>query len=326
MTDRQPGEFELIQRYFADAFHSQVAASPHLVAGIGDDCAILNLPPQQQLLVSVDTLNEGVHFPANADPQQLARRALAVAVSDLAAMGAEPLGFSLSLGAPSLSEAWLAGFSTGLCAAAADFAIALIGGDTTRSEKLSLAVQVLGCAPAGRALRRGAASEGDGIYVSGSLGDARAALECLDVPEPDAEQAYLLNRYWSPTPRLALGQALRELASTAIDISDGLAGDLAHILRASGLGGCIEVAALPLSPQLCRVVGEETAKAFALSGGDDYELCFTAPASAAAQLHVLSEQLAIPLTRIGLVDSEPGLRCVDEAGKPVSPAGSYQHF
>lgn len=314
-------EFDLIERYF----RVESAAQPQVLCGIGDDCAMLQLPPGESLLVSVDTLVESVHFPKHILPAQLARRALAVCVSDLAACGAMPLGFTLALTLPEINEIWLAAFSVALREAASEYAIPLVGGDTTKGP-LGLSLQVMGSAPASQALLRNGAQAGDDIYVSGTLGAARAALPLLDSSEQlSSIQRECLQAYYQPQPQLALGVALRGVASAAIDISDGLAADLEHILRASGVGAQINTADLPVATAVLALCPEQ-ATDFALGGGDDYQLCFTAPALARASLQAIAATLNTRLTRIGVVEQAQGLRCVDASGQKVMPAAGYQHF
>ncbi len=325
MAQTPLGEFDLIQRFFKDRFAEHSRLFEGVALGIGDDCAILSLPPGQELVVSVDTLNQGVHFPENSPAEKLARRALACAVSDLAAMGAKPLGFTLCLSAPQLSASWLEAFSSGLYAAAQDFSIALVGGDTTRSEQLSLSVQVMGSVAQGRALRRSGANPGDQIFVSGKVGDARAALDFLDRPTGENAE-YFLNAYWSPVPRLLLGQSLVGLASAAIDISDGLLADLNHILQASGLGAKIDLDKIPRSSPLAAAYGDAVAQDYALSGGDDYELCFTVPVDRVQQLARLTERSGLQLTHIGEIEAAPGLRAANAAQQALLNIRGYTHF
>lgn len=313
------GEFELIEQFFRHGF----AASDSVTIANGDDCAGLRLPPGHELLTSVDTLVESVHFPAGAPAEALAYRSLMVAASDLAGCGADPLGFTLCLTASALEPPWLSAFSSGLAKAAADCGLALLGGDTTRGP-LTLSVQVLGSAPAGEALLRGGASAGEDIYVSGTLGDARAALAYLQQHQASPAQQQLLQRYWYPAARLALGQALRGKATAAIDLSDGLAADLGHVLAASGLGADIELSRLPVSAALAET--DAQAAETALAGGDDYELCFTAPLSQRDAIATLATQLSLPLTRIGSTRAEPGLRCRDAKGGDYPLPSGYRHF
>lgn len=320
-------EFQLIQQYFkAGVAAAQACPNSPVRCGIGDDCAVLALPPGDELLVSVDTLVESVHFPANYPSDLLARRALAVCVSDLAACGATPLGFTLALTLPKVDEPWLAGFANALAAAAAEFGIALVGGDTTRGP-LCLSLQVMGSAPAGTAILRSGARPGDLVFVSGQLGDARAALAYLDKPlaQLSAAETALLARYHSPEPRLALGQKLRGLASAAVDISDGLAADLGHILKASGVAAVLYTEYLALSAALTET-NPERAIEFALSGGDDYELCFTLPAEHREAALALGAELNLRLTEVGYVDVGEGLACYAADGGVITPVAGYQHF
>jgi thiamine-monophosphate kinase len=316
------GEFELIARYFTGLG----AVRDEVVLGVGDDCALLQLAPGQQLACTIDTVVEGVHFPAAADPRLLGERALRVAASDLAAMGAEPLAFTLALTLPHVDEAWLAAFSAGLGAAARCLELSLAGGDTTRGPQRVATVQVMGSVPAGAALTRGGARPGDLVYVSGTLGDARAALAVLDAPADSLNEAqrHWLDRYWLPEPRLALGQRLRGLATAAIDISDGLAADLGHILAASGAGAELALARLPLSPAL---IGHPEAIEFALAGGDDYELCFCVPPARQPAVEQLAAALGLALTPVGRIEAASGLRLRGADGSLVAAAATgFRHF
>ncbi|TBW51013.1 thiamine-phosphate kinase [Marinobacter halodurans] len=313
------GEFELIQRYFQPV--ARDTAHPDVKLGIGDDCAIQRIPPGHELVFSVDTLVEGVHFPSRYAPDRLARRALAVAASDLAAMGAKPVCFTLAMTLPKADAHWLERFSSELAQAGREFGLALAGGDTTRGP-LTLTIQVHGTVPEGQALLRSGAQPGDLVVVSGTLGDAAAALDYLETGAPSQYQQTLLDRYNRPQPRLALGQLLRNRASAAIDISDGLLADLGHLLQASGCGAVIDAGRIPLSPALRDLAGEE-AIGHALRGGDDYELCFTLPARFRDALH---RQSPIPLQVIGDVVAEPGLTLLN-ADKHATPGRSgYEHF
>ncbi|KEQ16879.1 thiamine-phosphate kinase [Endozoicomonas numazuensis] len=319
------GEFDLIRSFF-----DRPGLRSHFddVVGIGDDCALLSLQSNQQLAQSLDTLVEGVHFPKNCDPCLLGYRALAVNLSDLAAMGAEPHSFTLGLTLPDSDDAWLQSFSDGLAELASAHQIGLIGGDTTRGP-LTISIQVQGTLPKGSALRRNGANIGDLIYISGYLGDAAGALpDVLRGENPKSvstiEQRYLLDRYYRPTPRIALGQWLRENGATAaLDVSDGLLGDLGHILKASQVGAELNISSVPVSKELESLLGSEKARELALTGGDDYELCFTWPVQKKLQLpESLTEDHHI--TCVGRIASSPGL--VDaETGQPLSPQ-AYQHF
>ena len=316
------GEFELIRHYFAAAACAR--AGGEVVLGIGDDCALLQIPAGEQLAVSTDTLVAGVHFPDPSDPFLLGQRALAVAASDLAAMGATPIGFTLALTLPAADALWLAEFARGLDAMARDCSLRLIGGDTTRGP-LCLTVTVFGRVPAGQALVRSGAQVGDLLCVGGALGEAAGALPLvLGQAEAAADVAeHLLARYWSPQPQLALGEALRGRATAALDISDGLLADCGHIAKASGVALRIERERVPLSAPLRRFAGDAEALRCALAGGDDYVLAFTLPPAELATL----QDAQWPVHVIGCVVAGQGVQLVDEAGNelPVSARG-YNHF
>jgi len=328
------GEFELIRRYFAAP--ELAFAHADVVAGVGDDGAILTLPPGFQLVMSIDTLNESIHFPANADPFLLAQRCLLVNLSDLAAMGAQPVAFILAISLPSANETWLAAFSRGLAKIAQAHRCPLIGGDTTRGP-LSITIQAHGKVPAGNALLRSGASAGDVVYVTGDLGDAAAALwwllddarlnrSALDARDIDALQ----QAFYQPDARINVGIALRGLASAALDISDGLASDLQHILAASAypaLGAVIEADALPLSDTFRRCIPVTEQAALALSGGDDYELCVTVPVAKENAAIAALKGLGVRFTRIGYIDEGEGIRIQTSSGQqhPLSLTG-YNHF
>lgn len=308
------GEFDLIRRYFAQPaaqLWGGVAASPSLVLGIGDDCALLAPEPGQQLAISSDMLVQDRHFFADVDPCTLGHKALAVNLSDLAAMGAAPLGFTLALALPRADEAWLAAFSRGLLALAQQHRCPLVGGDTTRGP-LNLCITVFGQVPVGQALRRSGAQPGDDIYLSGTVGDARLALEALlgHITLPADVLQRTRQRLECPAPRLALGQALRGIATTAADVSDGLLGDLGHILTASGVGAELYPETLLQSAAVSDAVRQqplELAWTCALAGGDDYELVFTAPPTARAAVQVATERAHTATTRIGRVAAERGV-------------------
>jgi thiamine-monophosphate kinase len=317
------GEFDLIDRYFKRA----VKRNP---LGIGDDCALLAPAPGMQIAVSSDMLVEGRHFFPEADPLRLGHKALAVNLSDLAACGAAPLAFTLALAMPRADEAWLEPFARGLLALADQHECELVGGDTTRGP-LNICITVFGEVPAGQALLRSGARAGDDIYASGSLGEARLALEAIrgTVKAPPAVFEAARNRMDQPTPRVALGQALRGIATSAIDVSDGLLGDLGHILRRSSVGARIDTsAARRLMPAAAAaVLGDETLLEFVLAGGDDYELVFTAPSAARAAVQEASTQSGTPVLRIGAIEAEPGLRLVDANGQLLQRHfASFDHF
>ena len=341
------GEFDLIERYFKrparEAARTPLRAPGLVSLGIGDDCALLHPTPGTQLAISSDMLVEGRHFLSTVDPAALGHKALAVNLSDLAACGAKPLAFTLALALPHADEAWLAPFSRGLLALADEHGCALIGGDTTRGP-LNICITVFGEVPIlngkSQALLRSGAQAGDDLYVSGTLGDARLALEVfrgtVSVPAEVFAQARL--RMERPTPRVALGMALRGIATAAIDVSDGLLGDLGHILKASNVGATIQTdVAIKLisahelwtldlggfTPQM----REKKWLAYILAGGDDYELAFTAPASAQTAVLAAGAQANVRVTCIGQIDAKMGIRLLDAQGQ-IQPGdyGSFDHF
>lgn len=322
------GEFELIARHFK----RPVRRAP---LGVGDDCALLAPRPGMQLAVSSDMLVEGRHFFADVDPEALGHKALAVNLSDLAACGAEPLAFTLALALPEAKDAWLEAFARGLFALADASGCELVGGDTTRGP-LNICITVFGEVPAGQALLRSGAQVGDDIYVSGTLGDARLALEALQgrIALPADVLTRTRRRLERPTPRNALGVALRGVASSAIDVSDGLLGDLAHVLKASGVGACINaenatdwIAEDDLSISARGQFDTYFLLQCALSGGDDYELAFTAPPAAHARVLAASTQAAVLVRCIGRVEAAPGLRVVGPGGESLERRfSSFDHF
>lgn len=318
------GEFELIQRFFQSRSQAPAAAVP---VGIGDDCAVLSATPGAQWLVSSDMLVEGRHFLSTVAPERLGHKALAVNLSDLAACGATPRAFTLALALPRADAAWLEGFANGLLALAQAHGIALVGGDTTAGP-LNICITVMGEAPAGQALLRSGARAGDDLYVSGSLGDARLALEAfrgsVSLSGEDFETARRAME--CPQPRVALGQALRGLAHSAIDVSDGFVGDLGHVLARSGLGATVQADALPRGPALARQA-PELQRLCTLSGGDDYELIFSAPPAARAAVQAASAASATPVTCVGRLEAEPGLRLLDAQGQSIDwRVASFDHF
>jgi len=315
------GEFDLIERFFKRPAQRQPL-------GVGDDCALLAPAPGTQLAVSSDMLVEGRHFLPGADPRQLGHKCLAVNLSDLAACGARPLAFTLALALPAADEAWLAPFSEGLLALADAHGCELVGGDTTRGP-LNLCLTVFGEVPAGQALLRSGARDGDDLYVSGTLGDARLALQALrgEVTVPAPVLAAARERLDRPTPRVALGLALRGLATSAIDISDGLLGDLGHVLRASGVGATVDADAAANLLATADAVGPELRRAYTLAGGDDYELAFTAPPAAREAVRAAAAQADTRVTRIGQIEAARGLRLVDAHGQSVpGHFASFDHF
>jgi thiamine-monophosphate kinase len=322
------GEFELIDRYFK-------RPARRAALGVGDDCALLTPAPGMQLAVSSDLLLEGRHFLSTVDPFKLGHKALAVNLSDLAACGARPLAFTLALALPQADEAWLDGFSRGLFALADAHDCELIGGDTTRGP-LAICITVFGEVPPGQALLRSGAHAGDDLYVSGTLGDARLALEVFrgtrSLPQAVFDEARA--RMEQPTPRVALGLALRGVATAAADISDGLVGDLGHILKASRVGACIDteiaINLIANKDHLTLENGQfdaEMALDCVLAGGDDYELVFTAPPSARSRVKAAALQSETSVTRIGVIEAAGGLRLVDATGQPVNRRfASFDHF
>jgi thiamine-monophosphate kinase len=322
-------EFHIIKQFFQRESVEQTCEG--VLLGIGDDCALLQMPAQKQLAVSVDTLVAGVHFPVAANAQDIAERALRVNLSDLAAMGAEPLWFTLALTLPKNSEYcgenWLRLFSRGLFRAAHEFNIALVGGDTTAGP-LSITIQVLGASENHSALRRDGASMGDFICVTHFVGDGAAALAVIEnrLQLSNAHSHYLTERFYRPTPRLKEAMLLRGIASAALDISDGLVGDLAHICTASDLGAIIQVENLPLSPALLAMNNIHQARQFALSGGDDYELCFTVSPEKMPELAMLIAQNKIQVTVIGEMVAGANVMCELNGDTFEVEQKSYQHF
>lgn len=318
------GEFDLIARWFTRPVR-------RAVLGVGDDCALLQPTPGQQLAVSTDTLVEGRHFLSTVAPERLGHKALAVNLSDLAACGASPLGFTLGLTLPRVDEAFLEGFARGLFALADAQGIELVGGDTTAGP-LAIGITAFGEVPAGQALLRSGARAGEDLWVShpvgGGIGDARLALEVFRgvVALPGDAFEQVRQRMESPTPRIALGLALRGLATSAIDLSDGLVGDLGHVLARSRVGATLEVDALPCS-EVVASLAPGWRRECGLAGGDDYELLFTAPPAREREVHAAAARAGCAATRIGRVEAEPGLRVVDAAGRPLSLAlTGFDHF
>lgn len=303
--------------------------------GIGDDAALLAPPPGQLLVVSTDSLVAGVHFPHDSSPYDIGWKALAVNLSDLAAMGASPAWATLTLTMPQADSGWVAQFADGFAALAAEFKLALVGGDTTRGD-LNIGVCIFGFVPHGAALLRSGARVGDAIYVTGTLGDAAAGLRCLDKDSEDAKRLFdapagaresLLARLNRPTPRVAQGLALRGQATACIDVSDGLLADLGHICAASNVGAELDADALPASSALLRLFDADARRALQLSGGDDYELCFTANAEIASTLLGDIARSGCAATRIGRIVVTPGVRTFDGSGTPVVvERAGWEHF
>jgi len=303
-----PSEFEIIRRYFS-------RPAPSALLGVGDDAALVQPAAGRELAVSTDLLLEGRHFAAGAAPRALGHKALAVNLSDMAAMGAAPRWATLALALPSADEAWLAAFAEGFYALAARFGVDLVGGDTTRGP-LTLCVTILGELPAGTALRRDGARPGDDVWVSGELGGAAYALE-------HAQDAAAAKRLHEPEPRVALGERLRGLAGAAIDVSDGFAQDLGHILERSGVGAVVRYADLPKF----RIADAALEQRCVLAGGDDYELLFTAPPAARAAIEALAAPLGLPLSRVGSIQAgAPRLQLLDAQGRAMRTTPGFDHF
>jgi thiamine-monophosphate kinase len=317
-------EFELIRRFFVPR-----EKGAGVTIGVGDDGAVMVPAEGRSLVAVVDTLVEGVHYPAGFPATDVGFRALAVNLSDVAAMGGTPRWMTLALTLAEADESWLAGFAAGLFESADEYSVALVGGDTTRGAQTVISVQLLGEVAPNAILTRAGATPGDGIYVTGSVGDAAAGLALLDAPatvHPDSEAEYLVRRFARPAARVAFGASLGGIATAAIDLSDGLGTDLRKLLEASGAAGTIDLALLPVSRQLRGKFGQERALDFALDGGDDYELCFTAKPSAHGHLNEVAVKARLAITRIGQVTTGAGLYCIrDGRTEPYQDRG-YRHF
>lgn len=316
-------EFDLIDRYFKPLGDDM----PNVALGIGDDAAVLDVPAGEQIVVTTDTQVESVHFPAAADPAAIAYRSCAAALSDIAAMGAVARWVSLALTLPRADAGWLEGFAAGAADAIGSAGAVLVGGDTT-SGPLTVTWNIIGTVPRDAALRRDGARAGDALYVSGNLGSARAALDLLDSRDgDDHSRRTVLARYWHPAPRFVLGSLLRGLASSCIDVSDGLLADAAHLAARSSVGAEIVSDELPVLSELVALVGVERAHEFALTGGDDYELCFSVPPKFESNLPRLATKSGVPLCRIGWITHEPGVRVIDSYGRSApSIRTGYRHF
>lgn len=314
-------EFDLIQRYFT-------RATPGAVLGVGDDAALLAVRAGMELAVSTDMLVSGTHFFPDADPFLLGHKALAVNLSDLAAMGAAPRWATLALSLPQVDEAWLAAFSRGFFSLAGQYGVELIGGDTTRGP-LNLSVTIMGEVPAGSAMRRDAAQVGDDIWVSGTLGDAALALAHMQrrIVLPPEVFAACAARLHQPQPRVELGMQLRGLAHSAIDVSDGLLADLGHILTGSRLGAEIRLDDLPMCDFLREHLAQAALLRCVLAGGDDYELCFTAPLTHRAEIQQRTSALGLTVTCIGKVTAGRGCKVYGGDGREMEIKESgYDHF
>jgi len=320
MTHNTP-EFDVIARHFT-------RPATNAVLGVGDDCALVGISRGMELAVSVDTMVSGTHFFPDVDPENLGHKSLAVNLSDMAAMGAMPYWAMLALTLPKVDHDWLAAFAKGFFDLAEEFEVSLVGGDTTRGP-LTLTVTIMGEVPIGAALRRSGAKAGNDVWVSGRIGDAALAVAHrhgkLVLEESDYHEAVM--RLYEPTPRVALGQALRGMATAAIDVSDGLLADLGHICSLSKVGAVVELAAIPLSPIGARHVASDAGRNAIVAGGDDYELCFTAHPNSRESLQDLARVLDVPITRIGQVKRGKGVSLVGADGKPVKIDGrGYDHF
>jgi thiamine-monophosphate kinase len=317
-------EFELIRRYFQ---REVFGAESGVVLGIGDDAAVLQVPPGHELIASVDALVAGRHFPDSTDPKSIGHRALAVNLSDLAAMGAQPKWATLALTMPEANADWLNEFSAGFMQLAEQHGVALVGGDTTRGP-LTVSVQILGIAPQGSALRRSGARAGDLLAVSGTLGDSGAGLQFAMARPFDNTPAVqaLVQRFDFPTPRVELGLAARGLASAAMDLSDGLAGDLPKLALASGLKAHVAVERLPISPELRAVASERQARDWALGAGDDYELLLALPPAHLTTLRAAAARLNLTLSIIGELSSGSGVHFTLNGARFAPEVFGYNHF
>lgn len=317
-------EFELIRQFFS-------AKSPHcddVVLGVGDDAAVLQVPDGMELVATVDTQVEGVHFPTGLPAEDIGHRALAVSLSDLAAMGAKPAWALLALTLPEANEKWLSSFVRGFFALSNRHGVALVGGNLARGP-LNVTVTAHGFVPRGTALTRHGAKPGDHIYITGELGVAAAGLRLIQngIEAPAGER--LRVRFARPEPRITAGLALHGLASACIDISDGFFADLVHILQSSGAGAEVNVDGLPLAPEAVELLGRAEARQLAFAGGDDYELCFSIPPSQTAQLNERLRKLNCPVTQVGVVTAEKSLRCLQTDGTrwvPDADTSGYRHF
>jgi thiamine-monophosphate kinase len=314
-------EFDLIARHFTKP-------AANAVLGVGDDCALVDVTNGMDLAVSTDTMVSGTHFFPDVDPENLGHKTLAVNLSDIAAMGAMPYWAMLALTLPSVDHPWLAAFAKGFFDLAAEYNVSLIGGDTTHGP-LTITVTIMGQVPTGAALRRNGAKVGNDVWVSGNVGDAALAVAHrhgkVVLTERDYREAVM--RLYEPTPRVALGQALRGMATSAIDISDGLIADLGHICRLSGVGATVELGSIPVSEIGARHFNDDAGLTAIVAGGDDYELCFTAPANSRESIEDLTDVLGMPLTRIGQIKRGKGVSLLGADGKPMKIDGrGYDHF
>jgi thiamine-monophosphate kinase len=314
-------EFDLIARHFT-------RPAANAVLGVGDDCALVDVTNGMDLAVSVDTLVSGTHFFPDVDPENLGHKSLAVNLSDMAAMGAMPYWAMLALTLPSVDHDWLSAFAKGFFDLAEEFNVSLIGGDTTRGP-LTLTVTIMGEVPAGAALKRNGAKAGNDVWISGNIGDAALAIAHrhgkLVLEEADYHEAVM--RLYEPIPRVRLGQALRGLATSAIDVSDGLLADLGHICRLSGVGATVDFTKIPVSEIGARHMESGAGRTAVVAGGDDYELCFTAHPNSRELIAELTSVLGVPLTRIGQIKRGKGVSLLGPDGKPLKIDGrGFDHF
>ncbi|RMH18159.1 MAG: thiamine-phosphate kinase [Gammaproteobacteria bacterium] len=319
-------EFDLIRHYFSDLSYGAAT----VITGVGDDAAIIGGDCDTNQVVTVDTLNAGVHFFADDKPEDIARKAVLVNLSDLAAMGAEPQWITLSLTLPDADQGWIKRFSQGLRSVLKDYRISLVGGDTCRGEHLSISIQASGKVPVGQAVLRSAAKPGEKIYVTGFLGDAGAGLMIrqgkIKALHPETGD-YLMHRLYAPSPRISFAMSIRNMASAGIDVSDGLLADLGHILEASHVGAELDIGQLPLSKPLLAQMGLDQARNLAMTAGEDYELCFTAPAQASEKIRLLAEAQRLPVRCIGQITTGSGLvASLDGQTFCLPEQGGYRHF
>jgi len=313
-------EFEIIRRYFA-----RESSGEGIRVGIGDDGAVLIPAHDRDLISVVDTLVSGIHYPETLAPADIGYRAVAVNLSDVAAMGARPRWMTLALTLVNAERAWLDGFARGLFEAADEHALALVGGDTTRGEQTVISVQIIADVDPGKAMLRAGAEEGDAIYVTGTVGDAAAGLSILQSGLPGSDDVdYLIRQFTRPVARIEAGAAIASIAHAAIDLSDGLYTDLDKLLAASGVAGSLELADIPLSSQLTNLMDEDDALRFALGGGDDYELCFTASA-AEDEIAAIRESTGVAITRLGQVLKGSGLKCTRNGDQFDYQDAGYRH-
>ena len=317
-------EFELIEKYFKKL----TAPGPDVICGIGDDGAVIKVPNGSELVVSVDTLVSGIHFFPSVSPYDLGYKSLAVNISDIAAMGASPKWAMLSLTLPEVDDLWLQGFTAGFSELANKYSIALVGGDLSTGP-LSVSVQILGICDEGKSLKRNGAQSGDDIYISGYPGAAGYAFSCLSSgkDQTSSKPDYCNDRLLKPEPRVALGERLVDLATSAVDISDGLASDLGHIVNASEVGASIMLNRIPLHEEIKNIKDEKEMWETVLSFGDDYELCFTIPESNRQKISEIISDLDYPVTRIGKIDTTIEINWLLASGDKFSPGNTgYKHF